>query len=280
MLQLSAVRDLRAQVSAWRAAGESVALVPTMGNLHEGHLELVRLARRHAERVVCSVFVNPTQFGPSEDFERYPRTPDRDAALLRGEAVDLLFMPVTDEMYPFGPDAATRIHVPGLSDVLCGAIRAGHFDGVATVVLRLFHMVGADLAVFGQKDYQQQLIVRRLVADLSLAIRIVMAPTSREPDGLARSSRNQYLTAAERAVAPRLHAELRRLAEGVAAGEPHAALCARAETALAHCGFEPEYVELRAGATLEPARAGQRPLVALAAARLGRARLIDNLLIP
>lgn len=281
MLHISRVDELRDELAGLRSRGLRVALVPTMGNLHEGHLELVRLARQHADHVVCSIFVNPTQFGPGEDFASYPRTLSRDAQLLEAEGVHALFAPAVEQMYPLGLDHATEVRVPGLGDILCGALRSGHFDGVATVVLRLLNMVMPQVAVFGQKDYQQQLIIRRLVADLNLPTEILTAPTSRESDGLARSSRNQYLSAEERERAPALYAALAALASSVAAaGGTAEGLCASARQSIQAAGLSPEYVELRDALTLAPAPPGHRPLIALAAARLGRARLIDNLLIP
>ena len=198
LIEVSTPAELRAWTATRRAEGERIAFVPTMGNLHDGHLSLIRLAREYAERVVVSIFVNPTQFGEGEDFGSYPRTLDEDRAALAGAQADLLFTPTAETVYPFGREAATRLHVPGLSDDLCGRFRPGHFDGVATVVCRLFCMVMPDTAVFGQKDYQQYLIISRMTRDLSMPIGIVIAPTVREPDGLAMSSRNQYLDAAER----------------------------------------------------------------------------------
>jgi len=281
MRQITRVSELRSQVQEWRASGQRVALVPTMGNLHEGHLELMRLAQQHAARVICSIFVNPTQFGPGEDFADYPRTPEHDLRLLQAQGVDVVFCPGVEEVYPLGAAHATQVVVPALMDQLCGAARPGHFHGVATVVLRLLCMVNPDVAIFGLKDYQQQLIIRRLVADFNIPTEIVSAPTSRDADGLARSSRNQYLTPAQRQIAPALYATLQQLAARVCNGETRAeALCAEARQRLEDVGMTPEYVELRHAETLVPAQPGQRPLVALAAARLGRARLIDNLLIP
>ncbi len=283
MLHTTRVADLRDELACLRAEGARVALVPTMGNLHQGHLELVRLAQAHADRVVCSVFVNPTQFGPGEDFDSYPRTLSRDSELLQAEGVHALFAPGVDELYPLGLAQATEIRVPGLADILCGAVRPGHFNGVASVVLRLLNVVMPQVAVFGQKDYQQQLIIRRLVGDLNLPIEILAAPTSREPDGLARSSRNQYLTPEERARAPALYAALQALAAGAASADHESRgedLCASAQQSIEAAGMIPEYVELRDAATLAEVPPGHRPLIALAAARLGRARLIDNLLIP
>lgn len=271
------VRDWTAQR---RRAGERIAFVPTMGNLHQGHASLVRLAREYAERVVVSIFVNPTQFGAGEDFGAYPRTPENDRTLLENAAADLVFTPSAQTVYPFGEQAATRLHVPGLSEDLCGRFRPGHFDGVASVVCRLFCMVGPEVAVFGQKDYQQFLIIRRMTRDLSMPIGIVLGPTVREPDGLACSSRNRYLTEEERALAPQLHAALQDIHESLLSGDrDFAALEERALARLAVAGFEPDYVGVRQAKNLAPASAETRELVVLAAARLGQARLIDNLLV-
>src|SRR5690349_6434679 len=202
---------LRAAVRGWRSKGQTVGFVPTMGNLHAGHQSLVRLARGHADQVVASVFVNPTQFGPDEDFAHYPRTPDADACGLRASGCDLLWLPSVDTMYPFGIEAAVRVRVPGVTEVLEGAHRPGHFDGVATVVARLFNQVEPDVAVFGRKDYQQLAVIRHMAADLAFAVEIAAGDTVREPDGLALSSRNQYLSADERAVAPVLQRTLQAL---------------------------------------------------------------------
>jgi pantoate--beta-alanine ligase len=278
---ISKLAALRARLDAWRRAGETVALVPTMGNLHRGHLSLVALAREHARRTVVTVFVNPTQFGPNEDFDAYPRTPAPDAGLLAGAGADALFMPGVDEVYPDGTAGAARVEVPGLSDILCGAHRPGHFAGVTSVVARLFNMVGPHVAVFGEKDFQQLTIIRRMVEDLHFPIRIVGAPTVREPDGLALSSRNQYLTPAERAVAPELQATLAACAAALTAGRrDFAALEAEGVARLAAAGLRTDYVAVRSSRTLgEPVR-GDQGLVVLGAATLGRARLIDNVLLP
>jgi pantoate--beta-alanine ligase len=274
---LTALAALRGAVARFRTAGERVALVPTMGNLHRGHLALVTRARAEAERVVVTVFVNPTQFGPGEDFAAYPRTPDADAGVLAAAGCDVLFLPPVAEVYPGGEAGATRVEVPGLSTILCGAFRPGHFAGVTSVVARLFNMVGPDVAVFGDKDYQQLTIIRRMVRDLHLPVRIVGLSTVREPDGLALSSRNQYLTPAERAMAPRLAAVLADVATAVAAGRrDFAALEAQAVATLAAAGFRPDYVAIRRADDLGEPGAGGGALVVLAAAWLGRARLIDN----
>ena len=272
----TALDALRAHVGEWKRAGLRIGFVPTMGNLHAGHHSLVALARKHADRVVASVFVNPTQFGPNEDFARYPRTPDADAAGLAAAGCHLLWMPEVATMYPYGADNAVRIRVPGVTDVLEGAARPGHFDGVATVVARLFLQVQPDVAAFGRKDYQQLAVIRYLVRDLAFPIELLAGETLREPDGLAMSSRNQYLGADERPVAAVLHATLRRMREATLAGKARAEVEAQARTALAEAGFDVDYAVLRSPELGEPGD-GPGPRVALAAARLGRTRLIDNL---
>lgn len=274
------VRELREQLHEWREAGDHLALVPTMGNLHQGHLGLLKLAREDAERVVVSIFVNPTQFGEGEDYESYPRTLERDKRRLKRAGVDLLFVPDVETMYPFGTDGATSVTVPVLSEELCGEARPGHFEGVTSVVSRLFSLVQPDVAVFGQKDFQQQLIIRRLVTDLHLPIRIVSGPTQRHDDGLAMSSRNSYLTAEERAIAPRLYAVLTETGKALQAGkEDFAQLEREAFDALSEAGFEPEYVSIRRAENLGVPDQDTDELVVLAAAWLGKARLIDNVIV-
>ena len=274
------VVELRAAVAAWHAAGERVAFVPTMGNLHAGHYSLVALGRAQATRVLASVFVNPTQFGPSEDYARYPRTLEADAAGLAAHGCDLLYAPTVEEMYPYGVEAAVRMHVPRLGDTLCGAFRPGHFDGVATVVTRLLSMAQADLAIFGQKDYQQALVIRHLARDLALPGTIVVGPTVREANGLAMSSRNQYLSAAERERAGAIHATLRWIEAQILAGVAPGTLEPLALARLEEAGLRPEYAAIRSAHDLSVPEQGRRQdLVALVAARLGTARLIDNLLI-
>ncbi|MDZ7643926.1 MAG: pantoate--beta-alanine ligase [Woeseiaceae bacterium] len=277
---ISEREELREQLDEWRAAGEHIALVPTMGNLHEGHLNLLALAREHAERVVVSIFVNPTQFGEDEDFEDYPRTLARDERHLKRAKVDAMFVPDVETIYPFGVDAATSVTVPVLTDEFCGLSRPGHFDGVTGVVARLFSLVRPDVAVFGQKDFQQQLVIRRMVADMHLPIRIISGPTTREQDGLAMSSRNQYLTDEERAIAPQLYATLREVGDAVQTGNDHyAELEQDALDKLEAAGFEPEYVSIRRAEDLKPPDREMDALVVLAAARLGRTRLIDNIVV-
>jgi pantoate--beta-alanine ligase len=271
---------LRARIAAWRRAGARIGFVPTMGNLHAGHYSLIAIARARAERVVASVFVNPTQFGPREDFASYPRTLAEDQAGLAASGCDLLFAPEVEEMYPFGTSGGVRVEVPGLGDVLDGAARPGHFAGVATVVTKLLNLVQPELAVFGQKDYQQLLVIRRLVADLRLPVEIVGAPTVREANGLAMSSRNQYLSAEERERAGVIHRTLRAMREAVLAGRTVDTVEQEAMRALAAAGLVPDYAVVRRAADLTAPDPGVRTgLIALIAARLGRARLIDNLLI-
>jgi pantoate--beta-alanine ligase len=274
------VAELRAQVAAWKAAGERVALVPTMGALHEGHLSLVQLARTHVQRVVASVFVNPTQFGPNEDFDAYPRNEARDAELLAGAGCDMLFAPTVAEMYPDG--FATTVTVTGVAEPLDGQARPGHFAGVATVVAKLLNQAQPDVAVFGEKDYQQLQVIRRLVRDLDLPVEIVGAPTARAADGLALSSRNAYLTEAERAIAPQLSAALRAAIAELNAGGRIDAAEARAVETLRTAGFgRIDYVEVRDAADLSRLGPGpvDRPARILAAAVLGRTRLIDNMAV-
>jgi len=275
---VTTIAAVRERVAAWRGRGERVAFVPTMGNLHAGHISLIELARRHGERFVASIFVNPMQFGPNEDFNHYPRTPDRDARMLEEAGCDLMFQPDVGEMYPSSPQIATRVEVPGLSDILCGEFRPGHFAGVATVVAKLFSIVQPDVAVFGEKDFQQLTVIRRMVVDLCLPVRIVGAPTMREADGLAMSSRNQYLEPAERERAPLIHAALQRVVPRIAAGDADlAALEREGAESLARAGFRVDYFSVRRAEDLLAPGPGDRDLVVLAAARLGRARLIDNL---
>lgn len=269
---------LQRLLHAWRMEGESIALVPTMGNLHAGHQSLMALARRHADRVVASIFVNPTQFGPQEDYATYPRTPRHDAAGLRAAGVDALFAPVVKTLYPTGAEQATIVSVPGLSTELCGAHRPGHFDGVASVVLRLFNIVVPDVAVFGEKDYQQLVLLRRMTRDLHLDIRLVGGPIVREPDGLAMSSRNQYLDAGERELAPQLYRVLGDCRRELLDGEwDFAGLERRARRRLLKLGFQPDYVAIRDARDLSVPEDDCRRLRVLAAARLGNTRLIDNI---
>jgi pantoate--beta-alanine ligase len=277
MNTISGLDDLRELLQGWRRCRERIGFVPTMGNLHEGHLQLVRRARSLTDRVVVSIFVNPMQFGPGEDFDSYPRTLEDDKALLEQEQVDLLFAPAVDLVYPSGVNETTRVQVPGVGEGLEADARPGFFVGVATVVARLFNLVQADIAVFGEKDYQQLAVIRRMVKDLCWPIDIEAVPTVREADGLAMSSRNQYLSAGQRKQAPVLYQTLCQVAEGVRGQKRACAeLEAQAIQRLEQAGFTPDYVSIRDAATLQPIEAGNACAVVLAAARLGRARLIDN----
>lgn len=273
------IESLRSLLVESRRRGQRIALVPTMGNLHEGHYSLIEQARRQADFIVASVFVNPTQFGPNEDLARYPRTPEQDAQGLREHACDVLFMPTIETMYPFGTGQGVRVSVPGLGNLLEGASRPGHFDGVATVVSKLFNLVQPDIAVFGMKDYQQLLVIQRFARDLCFPLRIVGAPIVRERNGLARSSRNQYLDSAQREQASAIHDTLLWMRDQVVAGiGPLSAIEVGASERLAHAGFVTDYVVLRRRDDLEEPVIGQRDdLVALIAARIGGVRLIDNL---
>ena len=280
MLIVTSKQDLRDQLNEWRSHGEHIALVPTMGNLHAGHISLVELAREHAERVVVSVFVNPIQFGAGEDFDDYPRTLERDARRLKQIQADLLFAPDVDTMYPFGIEHATKVSVPGLTENFCGSFRPGHFDGVTTVVARLFALIGPDTAVFGQKDYQQQLVIRRMTADLNLPIQIITAPTVREDDGLALSSRNSYLDDNERKVAPVLFRTLTKLGSELQSGKRNFAdLEKQGSDALTAAGMRPDYVAIRRAEDLNIPDRDCDELVILAAVHLGKTRLIDNVVV-
>lgn len=272
--------ELVEQIAEWRHNDEHVAFVPTMGNLHAGHLALVELAREHAERVVVSIFVNPTQFGGDEDFDDYPRTLEVDKRRLKTAAADLLFMPDVATVYPFGVQNATTVHVPGITENFCGASRPGHFDGVTTVVARLFALVQPDVAVFGQKDYQQQLVIRRMVEDMSSPVSIITSETVRDEDGLALSSRNSYLTDEQRAIAPEIYRALNAVGEELQNGRrDFSELEARANTRLREAGFEVDYFAIRRAANLETPDRDCDELVVLVAAELGAARLIDNIVV-
>lgn len=267
-------QDLRERINAWRRDDKRVALTPTMGALHEGHLSLLSHAKARADVTVATLFVNPTQFGPGEDYAAYPRDPVRDAALLQEAGCDLLYMPSTAIMYP--PGFATAVHVSGLTDRLCGAARPGHFDGVALVVTKLLNQARADIAVFGEKDWQQLAVIRRLAQDLDIDTEIQGAPTVRAADGLALSSRNAYLSPEERRTAPLLHAVLTEVAAETASGADLSASCAAGARRLREAGFETvDYVQALDGVTLEPPADLSRARV-FGAAKLGKARLIDN----
>jgi pantoate--beta-alanine ligase len=269
------VAELRTTVAGWRKQGARVAVVPTMGALHEGHLSLVRMGLAHADRVIVTLFVNPRQFNSAVDLAAYPRTETEDAAKLGPAGAHLLYAPDGDQIYP--PGYATTVSVSGVSEGLCGAQRPGHFDGVATVVAKLLLQAGADIAVFGEKDFQQLHVVRRMVRDLDIPTVILAAPTVREADGLALSSRNVRLSARERSVAPRLAAILLATADRLAGGDPAAPILAEALGAIAGAGFRKvEYLELRAEEDLAPMAMVDRPARLLTAAWLGETRLIDN----
>ena len=268
---------MRAHVSRWQRSGERVAFVPTMGNLHAGHVSLIDLARRHGQRFVASIFVNPMQFGPNEDFAHYPRTPDADQKMLAAAGCDLMFMPDVAEIYPTGAADSTRIEIAHLSRILEGEYRPGHFEGVTTVVAKLFNIVEPQVAVFGEKDFQQLTVIRQMVADLCLPIEIVSAPTVRERDGLAMSSRNQYLTPAERQLAPRIFAALERARQRLLARDPDLEDIEREGIeALAAAGLRTDYFSIRDARNLSQPRESASDLVVLTAVRMGRARLIDN----
>ena len=277
-------KAVRALVGSWRLTHRTVALVPTMGNLHQGHLSLMKIARERADRVVCSIFVNPTQFGAGEDFASYPRSLADDESMLAEQGlVDLVFAPDEKDIYPYGSEAAVTVSVPQLRGELCAASRPGHFEGVASVVLRLLGIVAPDVMVLGEKDYQQLVLLRRMVRDLQLPIEVVAGSTWRERDGLAMSSRNRYLSTSERRTAPKLHGELQRVREALLDGERDLrAVETQASRALQDAGFDPEYVEVRrAGDLSRPngLESADDDLIVLAAAWLGKARLIDNLRI-
>ncbi len=277
MQVVESLPTLREHVAGFRNEGARVAFVPTMGNLHAGHLALVEHARSLAERVVVSIYVNPTQFGANEDFGNYPRTLERDCQQLAKAGADLVYTPNDVTMYPLGIENATHVSVPGVSNRLEGKHRPGHFDGVATVVARLFLMVAPDVAVFGRKDYQQVAVIEHMVRDLSLPVAVQSAPTVREADGLAMSSRNQYLSESDRVTAPLLYREISRIATALEGGaRDYKALRGEAVATLQDAGFLCDYVAIRNPDTLKKSKKDDTRWVVLAAALLGRARLIDN----
>jgi pantoate--beta-alanine ligase len=277
MQTVTTIAEVRAQVAKWRAAHERVVFVPTMGNLHAGHVSLIEAARRHGKRFVASIFVNPMQFGPNEDFAHYPRTPTQDAKMLSDAGCDLMFMPDVGEIYPNGAEKATRVEVPGISNILCGEFRPGHFEGVATIVAKLFNIVDADVAIFGEKDFQQITVIRRMAADLCLRVEIIGAPTVREADGLAMSSRNQYLDEAQRKLAPAIYRQLQQAVAALQSGvRDYAGIESAGRSALDGAGFRTDYFSVRDAKTLAPAKPDTRNFVVLTASRLGKARLIDN----
>ncbi|GGY95881.1 pantoate--beta-alanine ligase [Shewanella fodinae] len=277
MLTTAKIEEIRARIKTWKNKGESVAFVPTMGNLHAGHISLITEGRRRADHVVASIFVNPMQFGPNEDLAGYPRTLEADQQKLVEAGCELLFLPTPEIIYPRGLAAQTFVEVPGISEQLCGATRPGHFRGAATIVCKLFNIVQPDIALFGRKDYQQLQIIRTMVEDLSLPVEVMGVDTVRESSGLALSSRNGYLTAEERAKAPALKRTLDDLAEAIKAGNAVDSAINSAKAALQAAGLTPDYIELRQAQTLTPATDKDKELVLLAAAYLGKARLIDNL---
>jgi pantoate--beta-alanine ligase len=274
---VTTIARVRERVRVWHAEGLRVAFVPTMGNLHAGHMSLIEAARAHGDRFIASIFVNPMQFGPNEDFAHYPRTPREDERMLAAAGCDLMFMPDVVEIYPNGPENAARVEVPVLSHILDGEFRPGHFQGVATVVTKLFNIVAPDAAVFGEKDFQQLAVIRRMVADLCIPVTIIGAATLREADGLAMSSRNQYLTPTERGIAPLIHQLLQQARKRLLGGAAEPAVEAEGLAALSAAGLRPDYFAVRDARDLQAAQPHTRELVVLVAARLGKARLIDNL---
>ncbi|MBF8758211.1 pantoate--beta-alanine ligase [Pseudomonas guariconensis] len=278
MNTVKTVRELRAAVARARGEGKRIGFVPTMGNLHSGHAALVTKAAQRADFVVASIFVNPLQFGAGEDLDKYPRTLAADQERLLEAGCHLLFAPGVEEMYPDGMAVQTRVSVPQLSEGLCGASRPGHFEGVATVVSKLFNMVQPDLAVFGEKDFQQLAVIRAMVRDLNMPIQIIGEPTVRAEDGLALSSRNGYLSPEQRAAAPALYRTLKTMAEAITKGQrDYPELITEGQAQLVAAGFRPDYLEVRHAVTLRPAMVDDRDLVILAAAYMGTTRLIDNL---
>ncbi len=278
MNTVKTVRELRAAIARARAEGKRIGFVPTMGNLHSGHVALVEKASQRADFVVTSIFVNPLQFGPNEDLAKYPRTLAADQEKLVSAGCHLLFAPTPEEMYPQGMDDQTRISVPVVSEGLCGGSRPGHFEGVATVVTKLFNMVQPDLAIFGEKDFQQLAVIRKLVRDLNLPVQIFGEPTVRADDGLALSSRNGYLSTEQRQLAPQLFATLKDMADSICGGrDDFSRLTLDGLKHLEKAGFRPDYLEIREAGGLRPAQAGDKELVILVAAYLGTTRLIDNL---
>jgi len=277
MITTAAIADIRAQVNAWRTKGETIAFVPTMGNLHQGHITLVQQARNQADHVVVSIFVNPMQFGQNEDLDAYPRTLDEDSKALIAAGAELLFTPTPDIIYPKGLAQQTYVDVPEIGDELCGASRPGHFRGVTTIVNKLFNIVQPDMALFGKKDFQQLLVIKTMVEDLSLPIDIIGVDTIREPSGLAMSSRNGYLTAQEKIHAAALKQAIDHMAASVQQGMDIETVTQTAKQSLIAVGFTPDYLELRNAHDLKPACDYDKELVIVAAAYLGKARLIDNL---
>jgi pantoate--beta-alanine ligase len=278
MQVVSNITELRQIRRTWQSSKEEIAFVPTMGNLHEGHLKLVKEAKKVSTKVVVSIFVNPLQFGPDEDLEAYPKTLENDKAALKSLGVDVVFMPQSEDIYSRGLEQQTFVEVPGLSYMICGASRPGHFRGVATIVCKLFNMVQPNHAFFGEKDFQQLQVIQAMVTDLSMNLTIHGVPTERDTDGLALSSRNGYLTKEQRAIAPNLYKELTELRDEIVSGRrDFSLLIFQAKTRLSEQGFNPDYIELRSAQTLLQVGHEDTDLVILAAAFCGKTRLIDNL---
>ncbi|MCP4597718.1 pantoate--beta-alanine ligase [Neptuniibacter sp.] len=280
MITVHTIAELRSVLNAERRNGKRIGFVPTMGNLHEGHLQLIDQAKASSDVVVSSIFVNPLQFGAGEDLGNYPRTLQQDQEKLESRGCDFLFAPTDEEVYPHGREAQTQVEVPVISDLYCGASRPGHFRGVATVVAKLFGMVQPDVAIFGEKDFQQLMVIRRMTEDLSLPVEIQGSPIARNEKGLALSSRNGYLSAEELETATVLNATLRNASEQISNGQKDfAAIAEQAQNELEQAGFERDYYAICRRADLQPASEDDKELVILAAARLGPARLIDNIQI-
>jgi len=280
MKTINFINVLRQQVQAARQAGKTIAFVPTMGNLHEGHLSLIDEAKKHADFIIASIFVNPMQFGENEDLDAYPRTLQADSQALEARGCDVLFAPTASEVYPNGLGEETRVDVPSLGQYHCGASRPGHFVGVATVVTKLFNMVQADVAVFGEKDFQQLAVIRKMVKDLCIPITIIGLPTSREDSGLARSSRNGYLSQEQKLTASNIHLILEDCKQQLEAGNTDLnALSSSARERLDQAGFKTDYFNIAKPDTLEPAEASDQNFVILLAAYLGSTRLIDNITV-
>ena len=278
MLSIKTILQLRAEIWRWRLAGESIAFVPTMGNLHAGHLQLVKAAKQQADRVVVSIFVNPTQFNEQADFTNYPRTEPADRDQLQSAGIDMLYMPERETMYP--AEMLTKVSVTQVSEKHCGAARPGHFDGVATVVCKLFNMVQPDKAFFGEKDFQQLLVIRTMVADLNVPVEIIAVPTQRETDGLAMSSRNTHLSKIQRQQAGQLYQALCQARQAVLEQQTSFAEIEKTSLqVLSDQGFKPDYFAICRQRDLQAAASGDKQLIILTAARLGNTRLIDNIQI-
>lgn len=278
MIVIHSIKELREHLNRQRQDGLRIGFVPTMGNLHSGHIQLIHEAHKVSDTVVCSIFVNPMQFGPNEDLESYPRTLEADTEKLTAAGCHILFAPNASEMYPNGTGVQTQVDVPELGDELCGASRPGHFTGVTTVVTKLFNIVQPDTALFGQKDFQQLAIIRKMAADLCMPIDIIGVPTVRADSGLALSSRNGYLSETERAAAPALYKTLVEIRQAIESGnKDFDTLCHQGKQTLSEAGFKPDYLSIRRQSDLKPAQTGDDSLVILAAAYMGSARLIDNI---